>query len=166
MKTNIKNLSLVTLFLMIVSSCELERLDAATEAAPGGGTLSEYTAYTIDSTDPDGSNVFGRIVFWKTPLDQTLIQVSLYNTIDGLMHPALLLQGASGTSTTTLLELDDVSGSSGEFSTDKFVLIPDTSFYESIEGLDANVSIFLSDNDNTIVASGDIGMNAMPVDSN
>ena len=51
MKTYIVRLSLMAAFLVLFPACELERLPAATEVAPGGGTLTTYTAYSINSTD-------------------------------------------------------------------------------------------------------------------
>lgn len=148
-------------------SCEQERLEPILTTAEGGGTLNEYVAYDIPSTDPAGSNVYGRVVFYKTTLNQTLVQISLYNTIDDLMHPALVLAGPTGTNTSTVLALDNIDGSTGEFSESKFFIITDTAFYDSLEGeaasLDAHVSIYLSDADDTVVAAGDIGINALPV---
>lgn len=165
-KTYIKKLSVFTLLLITFSSCDLEPLESAQEVAEGGGTLDTYTAYTIDSTDPAGSNVYGRIVFWKTDLDQTLVQISLYNTIADILHPVLLIEGAAGIGTTAMMTIDDVNGSTGELSESKFFLISDTAFYDTITTLDAHVSIALSLTDETIVAAGDIGINADPVDSN
>lgn len=165
-KTYIKKLSVFTVLLIALGSCDLEPLESAQEVAEGGGTLDTYTAYTIDASDPMGSNVNGRVVFWKTDLNQTLVQISLYNTVDDLLHPALLVDGAVGVGTTTMMTLDDVDGNTGELSTNKFFLIADTSFYDALETLDAHVSITLSPDDDTIVATGDIGTNANPVDSN
>lgn len=165
-KTYIEKLSVFTILILVLSSCDLERLESAQETAEGGGTIETFTAYTIDSTDPMGSNVYGRIVFWKTDLDQTLVQISLYNTIDDILHPAVLVNGAAGVGTTTMMAIDDVDGSTGELSTNKFFLIADTAFYDSVATLDAHVSVSLSASDATIVAAGDIGANADPVDSN
>ncbi|KKM24258.1 hypothetical protein LCGC14_1606900 [marine sediment metagenome] len=166
MKKYIQSILLLAV-AFIMFSCEQERLDPILTTADGGGTLNEFVAYDIASTDPTGSNVYGRVVFYKTTLEQTLVQISLYNTVDNLMHPALVLEGPAGTATATLLALDDIDGNTGEFSSSKFFVITDTAFYDSLEGesasLDANVSIFLSADDNTIVASGDIGINAMPI---
>lgn len=165
MKTYITKLSLVIL-LIAFCSCEQDKLESAQETAPGGGTLTEFTAYTIESTDPMGANVFGRIVFWKTSLGQTLVQVSLYNTVTTLMHPALILEGAVGTDVTTMMTLDNVDGETGELSTSKFFIITDTSFYDAIPMMDSHINIYLSPTDNTIVAAGDLGINTTPVDSN
>ncbi len=165
-KTYIKKLSVLTVILITLGSCDLERLESAQEVADGGGTLDTYTAYTIDSTDPTGSNVNGRIVFWKTDLDQTLVQISLFNTVEGLLHPAILVGGAAGIGTTTMMAIDDVDGSTGELSTNKFFLIADTSFYDALVALDAHVSVSLSTEDDTIVALGNIGANAEPVAMN
>ncbi|WP_300021449.1 hypothetical protein [uncultured Maribacter sp.] len=165
-KTYIKKLSVLTVILITFGSCDLERLDSAQEVAEGGGTLDTYTAYTIDSTDPMGSNVYGRIVFWKTDLDQTLVQISLYNTIEDTLHPAVIIDGAVGMSSTVSISLDDVDGSTGELAANKFFLIADSSFYDTIDSLDAHVSISLSPEDSTVVAEGNIGANAVPVETN
>ena len=165
MKNYIKN---IVLFLSVVTllSCEQERLDPILTAAEGGGTLNTYTAYTIDSTDPAGSNVYGRIVFYKTSIDQTLVQVSLYNTVPGLLHPALIIDGPTGSGGATMLTLDNVSGDTGELDTNKFYVITDTSYYDSITAMDSHINIYLSTTDDTIVATGGLGINADPVESN
>lgn len=162
----INKISVLVVLLITLGSCDLEPLESAQEVAEGGGTLDTFTAYTIASTDPAGSNVNGRIVFWKTDLSQTLVQISLYNTVPDIMHPALLVEGAAGIGTATMMTLDDVDGSTGELSTSKFFLIADTAYYDAITTLDAHVSISLSPTDDTIVATGDIGTNADPVESN
>ena len=163
--TSIKIISLLFL-VFFTASCEQEMPEAALEVAEGGGTLRYYTAYTIDAADPSGSNVYGRVVFWKGTLNRTLVQVSLYNTIEGQQHPALILEGASGVGTTTLLTLDSVSGDMGELNNNKFFVIGDNSFYDGLLDLDAHINIYLSETDNTVVASGNIGLNADPVESN
>jgi len=165
-KKYINRIGFITLILVAFNSCDLERLESAQSVAEGGGTLDTFTAYTIESTDPAGSNVFGRIVFWKTDLDQTLVQISLYNTVADILHPAILKDGAAGVGTATMMTLDEVDGSTGELSDSKFFLIPDTAYYDSITMLDAHVSISLSPTDATIVATGNLGINAEPIDSN
>ncbi len=164
-KTTLKSITCL-LALFFIFSCEQERLEAELEAAPGGGTLTEFLAYTIESTDPDGSNVYGRIVFWKDKLNRTLVQVSLYNTIPDLLHPALILGGSIDSAGSTLITLANVSGNSGELSGSKFYIITDTAFYNNIDSLDAHINIYLSSSDDTIVASGNLGANASPVASN
>ena len=166
MRQYINNILLLTMIFALLISCEQERLDPVLTTAEGGGTLDNYIAYSVMSTDPMGSNVYGRIVFYETTLDQTLVQLSLYNTIDGEMHPALIVDGAADMGSTTIIALDDVSGSTGEFMTNKFFVITDTDFYDSIMTLDAHVSISLSPSDDTIVATGDLGINADPVETN
>lgn len=166
MTKHIKNILLTIVATLGLFSCEQERLDPILTTAEGGGTLSEYMAYTIASTDPAGSNVNGRIVFWKDNLDQTLVQVSLYNTIPDLKHPALIMDGMIGTGTTTMVALDDISGDTGELDSSKFFIITDTAFYDSITEMDAHINIYLSDTDATIVASGDLGLNAEPIETN
>lgn len=171
MRKYIKQTMYLAIIISVLSSCTQERLDPILTAVDGGGTLDEYVAYTINSEDPMGTNVYGRVVFWKTDLDQTLVQVSLYNTTDDTSLPTLILEGMTGVGTTTLMTLDDIDGSLGEFS-DKFFAIEDTDFYDTLEGTDdimasydAHISIYDEDGI-TILASGDIGTNADPVESN
>jgi len=94
------------------------------------------------------------------------VQISLYNTIADTFHPAILVDGAFGIGSTTMMTLDDIDGSTGELAANKFFLIADTSFYDALTALDAHVSVSLSPTDDTIVAAGDIGANTEPVDSN
>ena len=166
MEKHITNILLVAFISIGLLSCEQERLEPILTTAEGGGTLTKYIAYSIEPTDPGGSNVYGRIVFWKNNLDQTLVQISLYNTIANEVHPAKILSGPIGDETTTLLELDNVSGDTGEFSSSKFFVITDTAFYESIIDMDAHINISLGASDTTIVATGGLGSNAEPVETN
>ncbi|MBT2162097.1 hypothetical protein [Zobellia barbeyronii] len=161
-----KTIILIFTVALGLLSCEQERLEPVLTTAEGGGTLSTYLAYTIESTDPSGSNVYGRVVFYKTTLNQTLVQVSLNNTVEDLMHPALILDGAIGTETTTVTTLDTVDGSTGEFASSKFFVITDETYYDAIETMDTHINIYLSATDDTIVASSDLGLNAEPVESN
>ena len=165
-KTYTHKIGILILLLTVLSSCDLEPLESAQEVAAGGGTLDTYTAYTIASTDPEGTNVNGRIVFWKTDLNQTLVQISLFNTVPDILHPALIVDGAAGVGTTVMMPLDEVNGTTGELSDNKFFLIADTAFYDSVTSLDAHVSIRLSAADDTIVATGNLGTNADPVETN
>jgi hypothetical protein len=165
MKTYIKQLSAL-FFLLIITSCESDKLDANLTTAEGGGTLTSYIAYTLDATDPSGTNVYGRVVFWKNSLEQTLVQVSMYNTVSEEIYPALILDGNIGTEVSTLEDLGAISGDTGELSESKFYVINDTTFYDSIVTLDAHLNIYVSDTDSTIVASGGLGANATPVEQN
>ncbi len=195
-KTYIKQLSILFIFLFI-TSCEVDQLDADTTTADGGGTLTNYIAYTVNSTDPTGTNIYGRIVFWETSLNQTLVQVSVYNTEYQELYPSEIVAGAIGTETTTMVELSDVEGfiyqygeSTTEVDTDdidddgdttealpllnyygelgetKFFVITDTDFYDSILTMDSHLNIYSNDGSGTIVASGDLGINADPVEQN
>jgi hypothetical protein len=195
-KTYIKQLSILFI-LLIVASCEVDQLDANTTTADGGGTLLNYTAYTINSTDPAGTNIYGRIVFWENSLEQTLVQVSVYNTEFQELYPASIIEGAIGTETTTVVELSDVEGFIsqygestteldtedidadgdttealplvnyiGELGETKFFVITDTTFYDSVLTMDSHLNIYSNDGSGTIVASGDLGINADPVEQN
>ena len=95
MKKYLRNI-LILIALVNAVSCEQETLEPITTAAPGGGTLSNYVAYSVDSVAGQQTNVYGRVVFWKDNLSRTLVQVSLYNTVADTFHPAFFVEGAIG----------------------------------------------------------------------
>jgi len=165
MKRNIHTLVKVTvaaLTCLLFAACEQTSLEPALNTAPGGGTLNTYKAYELDSI-PGTGGIYGRIVFWKDNVNRTLVQVSVYNTAEGTSYPAALYSGiAAGGSATSLLQLYAIDGTKGELSTNKFFIIDDKTFYNSLETYDAHLSIFSG---NTLVSSGDIGKNAEPVEA-
>lgn len=147
------------LIIPLITSCEQEELEPEMNAAPGGGTISTYKAYTIDATP--GSEVNGRIVFWQDNAGNTLIQLSLNNTDEGTSYPSAIFDGAAAEASTTKLEpLYDIDGATGSFTTSKFYIISDKEFFDSLDTYDAHVSVLLGDD---IVATGDVGVNAEPV---
>ncbi|MDE3742579.1 hypothetical protein [Maribacter polysaccharolyticus] len=163
MKISFRNIFIILLSIGLFS-CEQDRLEPELETAEGGGTLSSYMAYTISSVDA-ATDVYGRVVFWEEPtLSRTLIQVSLYNTTDSELLPVSILDGAIGDESSVLMSIYDVDGSTGELDESKFYTVTDTDFYESLSTLDAHINIY--DSTGTILAAGDIGSNADPVESN
>jgi hypothetical protein len=163
-KVLIKKLYLMVILaaglLPFLSACEQEGVTPKLDAAPGGGTLSTYKAYALDSIAGMKTNVYGRVVFWKNN-NNTLVQVSLYNTKDDATYPTGIFAGAGDAGVTTkLMELYAVNGATGEFSNNKFYVISDKDFYASLEDIDAHVEILSG---STRVSFGDVGSNALPV---
>lgn len=151
---------LVMTVLMSLVSCEQEGVEPELAAAPGGGTISTYKAYALDSI-PGMKNVYGRIVFWKDNASNTLVQVSLYNTKNDIVYPTGIYAGTvGGGSLTELMSLYAVDGASGEFGSSKFYVIGNKDFYNDLDEMDAYIRI-LSGTD--LVASGNFGSNADPV---
>ncbi|UII28741.1 hypothetical protein LVD15_10035 [Fulvivirga maritima] len=150
---------------IIFSSCEQERLEPITTAANGGGAVESYYAYEIDSMVGQGTNVYGRIVFWKDQGGNTLIQVALHNTIDDTDYPTSILAGSKGSDTEEILSLYEVNGNSGEFRESKFYVIGDSEYFDNILLMNAHINIYLTEDKNTIVASGNLGVNNTPVGS-
>jgi len=147
-------------FLFIATSCEQDKVEPELNTAPGGGTLSAFKAYTLAATD--AQDIHGRIVFWKDNADNTLVQISLYNTIETDFYPSGIFDGESDeASETELVSLYAVNGATGEFSTSKFFVINDKTFYDELDSFDAHVQVFLGDD---AIAIGDVGVNATPVD--
>ncbi|MBA4055822.1 MAG: hypothetical protein C0490_13995 [Marivirga sp.] len=155
---SISILALVT--MLFLSACEQEGVTPELNAAPGGGTVTTFKAYTLDSI-PGAGNIYGRVVFWLDNASNTLVQVSLYNTKTGVSYPSGIFQGTvAGGSTGSVTTLTPVDGEKGEFSPYKFFVIDNDDFFDGIDDLDAHVTIFL---DATPVAVGDVGKNAEPV---
>jgi hypothetical protein len=149
-----------TALMMFLSACEQEGVTPELNAAPGGGTITTFKAYTLDSI-PGAGNVYGRVVFWLDNANNTLVQISLYNTKAALSYPTGIFEGAvTGGSSGSINTLTPVDGEKGELSPYKYFAIDNNDFFSGIDDLDAHVSIFLGD---TPVAVGDIGKNAKPV---
>ncbi|MBV6640470.1 MAG: hypothetical protein KI791_07120 [Cyclobacteriaceae bacterium] len=164
MKNHIYKLLIVTAVSVCLISCADERIEPETFTAPGGGTLTSYKAYALDSV-PGFGNIYGRAVFYPTTTGYTLLQVSLYNVMEGSSHPAVMI---AGTDVTELYTIENTGEgySFGEFSTAKYFVINTPSFYAGLDTYDASIEISLSTADATVVTSGGIGLNADPVESN
>lgn len=166
MKHNIimRALILVTALAIagLLSSCEQEYFEPANSVMPGGGTVTTYKAYTLGSADPAGDNIYGRIVFYRYSSSVTLVQMGLYNTDPETQYVSEIYSGALADGSTTVSRtLDHVSGETGAFSTFKYFTISDGTFFDALPDYDANVKVKLGAN---VVAAGDIGLNARPVE--
>ncbi len=145
----------------LLSSCEQEYFEPNTTALPGGGTVSTYKAYTISSFNPDGDNVYGRVVFYRYSATVTLVQMGLYNTDPSETYSAEIYSGPiSAGSTTVVKGLDGIDGESGAFVSSKYVVIKDATFFDNLDAFDASVKVLLG---TSAVAGGDIGANEDPV---
>jgi hypothetical protein len=145
--------------LVFMTSCEQEEAVVELNTAPGGGTVTTYKAYTVDAVTEE--DVYGRIVFYKDNADNTLVQVSLYNTEEGIDYTTKLFDGAVEVeSPTSLMTLYTVNGTTGEFAPAKFYVIGDKDFYDNLPELDAHLKIMSGD---LLMAAGNVGKNAAPV---
>jgi hypothetical protein len=147
------------LLLMFLTSCEQEDAVVELNTAPGGGTVSTYKAYSVSAATED--DVYGRIVFYKDNSDFTLVQVSLYNTLEEVDYVTTLFSGADDVGSPGVVkELYTVDGSTGEFAPSKFYVISDKAFYDGLDDLDAHLKIMAGEQ---LVSSGNVGKNALPV---
>jgi hypothetical protein len=146
--------------LVLFTACEQTGVAPILNTAPGGGTITTFKAYSLDSI-PGAGRVYGRVVFWLDNAGNTLVQISLYNTKAGSAYPSGIYAGSlANGSASTVSALTPVDGTAGEFSPYKYFVVGKAEFYESLDDLDGHVSIFL---DTTPVAEGDVGKNAEPV---
>ncbi|MBD2752764.1 hypothetical protein [Spirosoma validum] len=152
-------LSLLLSLLVLSTSCEQQNYEPNYNAAPGGGTVSTYKAYTLSSAT--GTTIYGRVVFYKYSATVTLVEIGLYNTANSATYSSSIYQGKAATGSATALKpLDTISGTTGEFATNKYFTISDASFYANLDKYDANVKVMSGA---TLIASGNIGANATPV---
>lgn len=148
----------------ILASCEQENYEPATSALPGGGTVTTYKAYALGAADPQGDNIYGRIVFYKYSATVTLVQMGLYNTDSETSYVSEIYSGALAEGSTTVSRtLDNVDGESGAFATFKYFTITDETFFDDLNAYDAHVQVKAGA---LMVAAGDIGANAAPVEEN
>ncbi|WP_420150977.1 hypothetical protein [Spirosoma sp.] len=158
-RTFLPSLGVILTLVTLLSACEQQKYEPNLTAAPGGGTVSTYKAYTLSSAT--GTTVYGRVVFYKYNSSVTLVQVGLYNTANGTSYSSSIYEGKLSTGSSTALKpLDTISGATGEFSTNKFFTINEAGFYDKLSTYNANVRIMSG---TTLVASGDIGANASPI---
>ena len=149
---------IMLLSLTFLTACEQKNFEPNYNAAPGGGTLSTYKAYTLSSTDKLG--IYGRVVFYKYNATVTLVQMGLYNTTKGTTYQASIYGGAlAANSATALKPLDKIDGATGAFATTKYFTISEAGFYDKLDTYNASVKIMST----AMVASGNIGSNAKPV---
>ncbi len=154
------------------TSCEQESFDPLLTTEPTAGTLTNFKAYTLDSLSGIADSTYGRVVFWEALDGTTLVQLSLYNVPDTAVFPSSIMSGAMMDSLETeLMPLYDITNTGegytfGEFSTNKYYVISDASFFSSLDTYDAHVVVRRSGTDDTIITAGDVGMNAMPVEEN
>lgn len=157
------------LFASINFSCEDEKLDPALSYEGPGGTLTAFKAYTLETDPAVLDSAYGRVVFWQGLDGNTLVQLSLYNVPEDVtFSSAIMAESLAEASSSTLMSLYDIENTGegydfGEFTTSKFYVISDPAFYGGLSSLDANVSVMRS---GTLIAGGDIGANATPVEEN
>ncbi len=151
--------SVAVALLSLNTACEQQTFDPNMNVAPGGGTVSTYKSYSLSAAG--SSTVYGRVVFYKYSSTVTLVQMGLYNTVNGTPYSASIFQGKAATASAPVLKaLDAVSGATGAFVTSKYFTISEAGFYDKLATLDANVKILTG---TTPVAVGNIGANATPV---
>ena len=151
-------LGTVLLLTALLTACEQKDFEPNYNAAPGGGTLSTYKAYTLASTSTQG--IYGRVVFYKYSATVTLVQMGLYNTVKGTTYQAAIYGGALATNSTMALKpLGAIDGATGAFATTKYFSINEAGFYDKLDAYNASVKIMGT----AMVASGNIGSNAKPV---
>jgi len=159
MKTILTRTITLIMSIVVLLSCEQENYEPNLTAAPGGGTVTTYKAYTLSSTS--GDNIYGRVVFYRYNAKTTLVQIGLYNTDDASTYSAAIFGGSvSDLPSSTLVELYNVDGATGAFAGSKFFIINSDGFYDKLDEYNANVKVTLS---SSTVSEGDIGKNAEPV---
>ena len=130
--------------MLMIVSCDQERLEPIMTVAEGGGKLTIYSAYAI-GTESD-TDIYGRIVFYKDNIGRTLVQVSVYNTEVGTLYPTSIMTGPVGDEGSPLIALYDIVGKQangldfGELSDTKLFTITSTAFFDALTDLDPYIN--------------------------
>jgi hypothetical protein len=87
--------------------------------------------------------------------------VGLYNTEEGVEYETGVFSGANGAETSAeLMPFYPVDGATGAFSTSKFYVISDKTFFDALPDFDAHFKLIKA---GELVSVGNIGLNADPV---
>ncbi|MEM6831347.1 MAG: hypothetical protein AAGA66_16870 [Bacteroidota bacterium] len=172
MKITIKNITVGLIFmiiLMISYSCEQESFEPILTTEDAAGTLINFKAYEINDLTGQPDSAYGRVVFWLGLDGNTLVQLSLYNVPEDVTFQTDMLSGTVATPGAEIMGMYDVTNTGegydfGEFSTSKYFVITDLSFYSALAELNAHVGIM--NEVGIMIAGGDIGLNSDPVEEN
>lgn len=128
------------------------------------GDIGE-NAFTGNSTtrplnETNNSGVSGMVIFVERNNGEALVAVQLDGTVDGVMHPAEILNGDITSPGTVAATLNPVNGTYGESRT-SLNGINNASFvlYSELLTFNGHVNVMYSSTDNTIVAQGNFGAN-------
>lgn len=128
----------------------------------GGNELTgESTAYELASTDA-ATDVNGTVTFNERKNGNTLVTIDVANTVAGMMHPAHIHEGVTGSGGPIAISLNSVNGDNGMSMTN--VAANDAGeavTYDELLTYNGYVNVHLSaDNLATVVSSGNVGANA------
>ena len=166
---NISRLVLALTILIATYACEQESIEPLLVTEDGAGTLINFKAYEISDMTGLPDSAYGRIVFWQGLDAKTLVQLSMYNVSEGEIFQTEMIESSLVSPGDAIMSMYDVVNTGegydfGEFATSKYFVIDDLDFYSGLPDLDAHV--VLMNQSGTIIAAGDIGMNAIPIDEN
>lgn len=122
-------------------------------------------AFTGNSTtrplnEVNNSGVSGLVIFAERNSGEALVAVQLDGTVDGVMHPAEIMNGDVSTPGSSAATLNPVDGTYGESRTSlNGINNTNVVFYSELLTFNGHVNVRYSATDNTIVAQGNFGAN-------
>jgi hypothetical protein len=117
------------------------------------------TVYDLMSVG--GSAVSGTATFYERNNGSTLVELMLTGTAAMDVHPAHIHQNDVATGGGILIGLNSVNGETGKSLTQVEMMNDETPVtYDQLLEIDGHVNVHLSPEDFTVVASGNVGMNA------
>ncbi|MFA0962147.1 hypothetical protein AB9P05_10090 [Roseivirga sp. BDSF3-8] len=132
---------------------------------PTDGITGEGIVYRLNPGE--GSNASGTVSFYRLTNGLVRVTIGLENTVPGGEHPAHLHYGSASLDNTLMAAmLNPVDGDTGISTTDVDVLADDSDFtFDDLLAFDGHVKVHLDAGAGytTILAVGDIGANAVPV---
>lgn len=154
--------SLLMYALVAASLCGLSGCDD--DDAPEPQLTGQRESYTLSSVTNSG--VSGTATFAERDDGQILVTLELAGLQAGSMHPAHIHANAAAEGGSIVLSLEAVDGSTGKSETVVDALDNGTTIsYETLIGFDGHVNVHMSPADLTVIASADIGENALTGDA-
>ena len=153
------------------STCSLSADAPETIVAQGdigaNGLTGESVTYPLDSVSVDFPDITGEATFYQRSNGTTLVELMLEGTPDGGMHPAYIQANTAAEGGESVIDLTAVDGTTGLSRTQVATFNDGTAVtYDELTNYDGYLNVLLSaDVPETIVAQGDIGINALTGES-
>ena len=152
-------------YVNVLLSAEASETIVAQGDIGGNALTGESVTYALDSVAFPG--IKGEATFYQRSNGTTLVELMLEGTPDGGMHPAYIQANTAAEGGESVIDLTAVDGTTGLSRTQVATFNDGTAVtYDELTNYDGYLNVLLSaDVPETIVAQGDIGINALTGES-
>ena len=154
-------------YLNVLLSADAPETIVAQGDIGANGLTGELVTYPLDSVSVDFPDITGEATFYQRSNGTTLVELMLEGTPDGGMHPAYIQANTAAEGGESVIDLTAVDGTTGLSRTQVATFNDGTAVtYDELTNYDGYLNVLLSaDAPETIVAQGDIGINALTGES-